>query len=366
MNVRATQYPLTVYFDGPFHNKTAEKFFKALNSEQGAWQIIHPAKGSLTLQLVSVKEAVSPVENGNYTEFETVWIEPALIQKFTSKASIADKIFQAAGALEDASIVAQQLRTDAYAAIQSAVNMYNQAVGIVQSIMNIGVSSNAIFKDAFESALSAYNSALAGFDYASPDITPVSEASIDLFSVPSEITTDYSIGFSLFDDLMEAINGTTFSDYNSAKVRELFIVITFINSTRVILNSEFTTRVEIITAIENLTAMYDAMIVSLEAMQEYFSDLPLEDQLYVSDQTYQDIYTLYADTLRYLFEQFYNLKAEKRFTLKNARSPIEITVTEYGSLGIGDEIYDLFIKSNNLTGNDILLLPAGREVVIYA
>jgi hypothetical protein len=41
-------------------------------------------------------------------------------------------------------------------------------------------------------------------------------------------------------------------------------------------------------------------------------------------------------------------------------------VTEYGSLGDADANYDLFVRSNNLSGNDILLIPAGREVVIYA
>ena len=42
-----------------------------------------------------------------------------------------------------------------------------------------------------------------------------------------------------------------------------------------------------------------------------------------------------------------------------------ITIDEYGELGDNDINYDLFISSNNLKGNDILLLEAGREVVVY-
>ena len=61
----------------------------------------------------------------------------------------------------------------------------------------------------------------------------------------------------------------------------------------------------------------------------------------------------------------YNLKAEKRFTLKKARSPLEIAVTEYGELGENDFYYNLFLDSNELTGHEIRLLPAGKEVVVY-
>jgi len=87
------------------------------------------------------------------------------------------------------------------------------------------------------------------------------------------------------------------------------------------------------------------------------------DKQFISQSVgYSTVQNLYALTMQYLLSQFFNLKTEKRFTLKNKRSPLEITVTEYGTL----DDYDLFIESNELTGDEILILPAGKEIVIYA
>jgi hypothetical protein len=46
---------------------------------------------------------------------------------------------------------------------------------------------------------------------------------------------------------------------------------------------------------------------------------------------------------------------------------MEIAMAEYGIPGVpwNDTFYDLFISSNNLIGQDVLWLPAGRQVVIY-
>ncbi len=55
----------------------------------------------------------------------------------------------------------------------------------------------------------------------------------------------------------------------------------------------------------------------------------------------------------------------KRFTLSRPRAPIEITISEYGELGPEDSYLDLFIASNHLRSDEVILLPAGREVVVY-
>ncbi len=87
------------------------------------------------------------------------------------------------------------------------------------------------------------------------------------------------------------------------------------------------------------------------------------DKQFISQSgSYTNVQNTFALTMKYLISQFFNLKTEKRFTLKKERSPLEITVTEYGDI----ESYDLFISSNNLTGDEVLLIPAGKEVVVYA
>lgn len=69
--------------------------------------------------------------------------------------------------------------------------------------------------------------------------------------------------------------------------------------------------------------------------------------------------------MAYLLRSVFDLSVEKRFKLEKRRAPIEITISEYGSLGDDDSNFQLFIDSNGLKGNDILILPEGREVVVY-
>ena len=70
LELGATTYPLTIYFDGPDNDLDSEKFVVAL-AERGSWQVIHPLKGEKSLQLVSYSEAVQPVTSGNITTITT-------------------------------------------------------------------------------------------------------------------------------------------------------------------------------------------------------------------------------------------------------------------------------------------------------
>ena len=65
--------------------------------------------------------------------------------------------------------------------------------------------------------------------------------------------------------------------------------------------------------------------------------------------------------LSYVFD----LKIETRFVLGKYETPMNLTVQEYGTLGAGDENLDLFISTNNLHGDNVILLPPGFEVVVY-
>jgi archaellum component FlaF (FlaF/FlaG flagellin family) len=93
--------------------------------------------------------------------------------------------------------------------------------------------------------------------------------------------------------------------------------------------------------------------------------MDIDKQYFANSQNYTSLMNTYALTIQYLLSQFFNLATEKRFTIKSKRSPLEITVTEYGSIGENESNYQLFIDSNQLTGNEILILQPGREVVIY-
>jgi hypothetical protein len=372
LETKSIRYPLTVFFEGLFNNTEADDFFEALDSESGQWEVVHPVKGPLILQLVSAREVMSPVENGNYTEFQTEWMVPANVNRLISPDSLAASILSAAlVAISDGLLVLAQLRADLYSAVQSAINTMNKVAGFMDSILGELVATSALVEESYLSARKSLDNALAAYGVDSSDTTDMGNALVDAGTAPVNISEDFNQRFTSYNDLISDVftlapTTTTQDDYNIAVSLEFNVTVGLIAIAQVVATSTFLTRTEVISAIENLIDTFNSSIAALDEIQDLFSTLDIDFQYFSESESYTSLITLYTFAIQYLLVQFYNLKAEKRFTIKNPRSPLEIAVTEYGSLGDLDFYYDLFLSSNELNGNDILLLPAGREVVIYA
>jgi hypothetical protein len=125
------------------------------------------------------------------------------------------------------------------------------------------------------------------------------------------------------------------------------------------------TRSQVLTAASDIADLYATITAGLEEVQELTAGNPLDSQYFSLLSTYPDAALLTANAIRLLLIAAFDLSVERRFSLDRPRAPIEITISEYGELGELDYLFDLFITTNNLKGDEILLLPAGREVVVY-
>ena len=80
-----------------------------------------------------------------------------------------------------------------------------------------------------------------------------------------------------------------------------------------------------------------------------------------------NIWSLVNDTTARLNEiiinQAFDLKAEKRFILKNNSDAVSLCYENYGT--VSTEQMEFFIESNNLKNNEFLDIPRGREIIIY-
>jgi len=117
---------------------------------------------------------------------------------------------------------------------------------------------------------------------------------------------------------------------------------------------------------QDIATQYDAIVANLDESQELFEDKDIEDQHFSQEQSHYETMLVTSQAIEFLLQSSFNLKIERRFKLDRPRAPVEIAIIEYGGPGENDANIDLFINSNRLKGNDILLLPALREVLIYA
>ncbi|KPK95636.1 hypothetical protein AMJ80_04490 [bacterium SM23_31] len=368
MGIKSTLYPLTIYFDGMFHHFFANRFQQALK-ERGQWEVVHPVEGALILQPVRFTENIDTVDE-NVTEFQTEWIEPANVERLISPDELASSILSTALILiEDCAAILKQVRAESYALINATITILNRIGGAMNSIIQELTATNALLYESYQDAKAAFNSALANYGIGD-DTDDIAESQTNMATIPTEVSNDFSTRYSYYERLSETIfefvpDTITDEDYNTIVGLEFGVTLSLLAVAEIIATSEFNSRSEVISAIENLTTILNNSIATVEEIQDNFSGLRIDQQYYSNTQTYTTLINLYTLCFRFLIQQFFDLKVEKKIILKNSRSPLEITVTEYGSLGLNDENYDLFLESNELTGNEILLLPIGKEVVIY-
>ncbi len=187
---------------------------------------------------------------------------------------------------------------------------------------------------------------------------------------PSKVTGDMLQILKPFADFMDQVSDLPDEEadqnyLNLLAIREIFL--TSANSSMALVSSSSTldTRAQALEAADLLSLQFETITDALDVAQKEFETLRVDQQYFSQSASFVESAQITAGATRYLLEASFNLAVEKRFTLNRERAPIEITITEYGELGDEDSNFDLFIASNQLKGNDILLLPAGREVVVY-
>jgi hypothetical protein len=178
----------------------------------------------------------------------------------------------------------------------------------------------------------------------------------DRFDSYAALATDFA---TLLDDL-----STDSVGFNRALAVELGMS-SIINGLSVIITTgQPDTRSHAITLADQLLTIFETIVQELDEAQELFETRPFNSRYFSQTSTYSIASNLVATDVRYLLTSAYNLKIEKKFTLREPTAPVMLAIREYPGVAI-DDAFDLLIKANSLSNIEILLLDAGREVVVY-
>lgn len=368
LGIDGTVYPLTLHFDGEDHDIDSKKFYDTCD-EKGNWTIIHPVDGQLTLQLISVSRNVQPVESASITICETQWIEPLGADSQTSSAQLASQVNQDAiaanlNATIQAGVNANLEKFSGIIAFQQGINnVVDAASSALDTIKNISSEISAQF-DAITRAIEDT------LDIIPPEVLIVAGQIQQLIQLPVLAVDNIQSRLDAFQTLTNTLfpflpTSATTDDINTVAALEVGLSASIVAACQSAVSGELTNRsqaVEFAVLIQDLLA---DVTENLDNVQEAFSDNDVDLQYFSNSQDYNNLKIIVARTLQYLIDSLVSLKIEKTFILDRPRSPVEITVTEYGDLGDNDENLDFFILTNALTDKEIRLLPSGREVVVY-
>ncbi len=202
------------------------------------------------------------------------------------------------------------------------------------------------------------------------DILAVAGQIQELIQLPARAIQDVQARLDAYKNLATGLGllspdspGTV--SYNRVAVQELALTATIgavsdISSTGTLLS-----RTEAVGVIEDNLNLFNDITDNLDASQVLFEGSSIDRQYFSQSQSYSEAARLSALTVAYLLRAAFDLKVEKRFVLKQSRNPVSVTIEEYGSLGEGDVFLDLFLDSNKIQGNEFIMMPKGRELVVY-
>lgn len=360
LDFNSARYPMTIYFDGADHDTDARRFWDAL-AERGKWEVTHPVHGVLYLQPLSVEEVDDPIESGNVTAFTLDWIEPAsdsaVMSKGEEKASLLARV---KSTLQKAQSTFQRVRCATFNAISTIISTVQFIGNLTDYILGPFISFYADLKTGFDQIGRAIDR------LTSDDALDATGPMNSMILAPSRSGGDYTQAMDAYGRLTDEVialspEGTSDADFNRAMVIESALVAILASACQIAVTSTYTSRSQVVAAMDNLGALYARVLAALDSIMTQFAAEPLDKQYFSALEIYPDISEMVSSALRYLLAYSFDLKIEKRITLDRPRSPVEITLTEYGSM----DYYDQFIATNKLKNNDILIIPAGREVVVY-
>lgn len=380
LEMSSARYPLTLYFDGKDNDLEAARFFKAAG-ESGPWEITHPVHGFLSLQLVTITEQTQPVTSGGITVFETDWIEPIDPDELVTARELRSKTDKA---IDDLNVsAAQQFADNVSQAAASLTNAVEAAADDVQTIMDVATSPLFDSLDAVNGLVNATQIALQSTITQAEIIVDSLAGQIQkLAQLPAVGTGDGPTKVAAFDAVVDAVSerlpltGSLPAGQdvailkNKIAVYELSLNATIGAIAKVATVAPLLTRSDALVLAELIGDLFFTITGYLDSAQEAFESEPIDEQYQSNGQSFLDAQSAVTLATRYLLAVAPDLKVERRQTLTEPKTPVQIVLEEYGELGDDGELLDLFISSNrlgdSLDGAGILILDRGTEVITYA
>ena len=374
--VNSDNITTTIYFHGQDYDLDVEAFLKSVR-ERDLWTVELPNRLPKKLQLLSVKDSNQPITSGGVRAIDLEFIEPIDPKTLKTYTELAALVKTGLNDLNDLS--AQQfvdgLQTfpaSTIAGIKNAVEKVQAAMDKVLGPIN---KSNA---ELYSLNLAIQRGIQDTLDATILDPLLLASQLQQLAEMPADILIDIQSRVKGYVDLAAEIfglqpTGANTDDRNTAVVNELILVSAIGGSALTCTNAPesdtdkagYKSRSEALTVGKRLVDNYDSIIDNLDDTQSNFELLDLEDQYVNQALSSFNSAKIVRQSLDFINNVSYDLAIERKIRLPKPMNMIDVVIQEYGGLGDNDQNIELFINSNGLKGDELLFIPAGKELIIY-
>jgi hypothetical protein len=360
--VSGRRYPLRLFFWGADYDLEAENFLDTL-SESGAGRLEHPIYGT-----------VDVVPFGEITRRDDL--------KTAANQSVIEVVFWSTIGASFSSA-----QTDPASAVSTAVSGYNNAAA-AEYAQTVDLSSEvkkATVRNEYSILLGAARSGLEDIAEAQDDVNAQFNAIFDsidrsinaLIDDPLSMAFQAILGvqvpsFSLvsnianrleaYSSLADSVTSSTTELANDFRVRDLFASTYVTGLVLSSTNAQFSIKSEALSVAGFLLDKFSQIADWRDDNFQIIGADESTESTVDTGQAYQQLQEAVSLAAGFLVEISFSLKQERRIVLDRNRTIVDLVAELYGSI---DDQLDFFITSNDLSGDEILELPRGREVVYY-
>lgn len=383
-------YPLTVFIHGPDYDTAADRFVQLLK-ETGAGFLFHPRWGKRRVQVLSITQSENLVERGGQATFD-VQFQETLEREFPKTGTAPQqKVTALADDAQSALIdfyttdVNVEDLADELAHEQEIILSANKVDAALASITSTDQEIAATFRDHINNVLDNANEYVQEpFEYA----TQITSAIRVVSEVPGRIGSKLQGFKNLLDvlklrDVTAAINQAR----NAILVDELVGTAAIISASESVnqglnetstiardskgkatitvpsVDTGFQSREEVLSAVVYLRDNSNDLINELDAGQVLFEDSLLSESYIQSVQSYVPTWGVVGTVIKAGLDLSFSLPIKRSIVLSTSRTILDLCYEFYKN--VSDTTLDYLILTNSLTGNDIIEVPRGKEIIFY-
>lgn len=357
------KFPLRVIITGDDYDLTANAFDAALE-ERGPGKLEHPIYGTRdVVPFGSIRRRDDLRSAGNQAIIDVTFWETIGLVYPTAQDDPAADVLEAVTAYNGANAEQFAQSTSLTSAVEQAIARtgYTDLLDRTRNGLNVIADTQTDVKRAFDVV---YDSINLGIDTLIGQPLNLAFQTSILIQTPARALTSIKARLSAYRDLAESIIGATDAiqtpsldsqPLNKFKTDDLYATGYITGSIVSSLNTEFTTRPEAVSAAAEIIDQFEQVN---DWRDSNFRSLAETD----TGEAYQQLQLAAALAAGYLVELSFSLKQERTVVLDRNRTIIDLAAELYGTV---DPELDLLINSNNLSGSEIIELPAGREILYY-
>ena len=383
-------YPLTIFIHGPDYDIEADRFI-TLAKEAGAGFLNHPRWGKKRVQILSITQTENLVQSGGQSSFE-VQFQETIEREFPKTGTAPLQKLKALA--DDAQIkmidnFADQVDVedlfDEQSFAQEMIASANKVSEYLSSSLGTSQELAATFRGHINNVLNNVNEYVqAPYEYA----TQITSAIRVVAEVPGRISAkvqgfqnllnvlnlrDITIATNQIKNalLIDELIGTSSVVSAAETVNQAFSETSTISRnqkgkatiTVPAIDIGFQSREEVLSAVIYLRDNSKALIDSLDTGQTVFEGSLISEAYIQSVQSYVPAWTVVGSAIKAGLNLSFSLPVKRSKILSKSRTILDLCYEFYKN--VDDITLDYLILTNNLSGNDIIEVPAGREITFY-